>query len=422
MTSTTTRGLLYSSLHRFNNALENLESFQKEKDIIENIGYLDNFFSNFRSTTFVLQQSLAHTSYMSSYETLREKYLNNPLGNWFRDTRNEIEKRSPFELNKKILVSVYHKHNAEIFESKIFNIENDIPYSEFIDLLKQFLRTFNPVEVHCSLEYIFTQEGKDHDLYHDLIEGISNMKCLLMELYKIINDKSDICDSLIKKIEESMFYTAPKEYLFISDYVYYPQKDLFETGERYQILLPEEKTIDIATMFKNLGFRETIYDSKEFLKALIKVHIVLYLQQNNKIMPTFFIVDSHDKCTIESFDSTIRTTAYRKINDLAQRVRAGGIKHITLIHECYVYENFKHHNKPYVERIQYSTQEALAFYQIGKYIKYRVYTFDVKKLKDRQYIKETLKKRPEDNVVIENSLFYPLFLAFRDIRKHEKMK
>ena len=43
MTSTTTRGLLYSSLHRFNNALENLESFQKEKDIIENIGYLDDF-------------------------------------------------------------------------------------------------------------------------------------------------------------------------------------------------------------------------------------------------------------------------------------------------------------------------------------------------------------------------------------------
>ena len=32
MTSTTTRGLLYSSLHRFNNALENLESFQKEKE------------------------------------------------------------------------------------------------------------------------------------------------------------------------------------------------------------------------------------------------------------------------------------------------------------------------------------------------------------------------------------------------------
>lgn len=75
MTSTTTRGLLYSSLHRFNNALENLESFQKEKDIIENIGYLDDFFSNFRSTTFVLQQSLAHTSHISSYESLRENIL-----------------------------------------------------------------------------------------------------------------------------------------------------------------------------------------------------------------------------------------------------------------------------------------------------------------------------------------------------------
>lgn len=422
MTDKTARGLLYSSLHRFNNALENLKSFQKEKDLIENIGYLDNFFSNFRSTTFVLQKSLSHTSFISSYENLREKYLKNPLGKWFIDTRNEIEKQAPFELNKKILVSVYQKHNAEIFESKTFNIENDIPHSVLIDLLKEFLRKFNPVEVHCSLEYIFTQEGKDHDFYHDLIEGISNMKCLLIELYKIVNDKSDICDSLIKKIEESTFYTAPKEYLFINDYVYYPQKGLFETGEQYQILLPEEKTIDIATMFKNWGFRETIYDSKDFLKALIKVHIVIYLQQNNKIMPTFFIVDSHDKCTIESFDSTIRTTAYRKINDLAKRVRTGDIKHITLLHECYVYENFKHHNKPYVDRTQYANREALIFYQIGKYFKYRVYTFDVKKLKDRQYIKETLKMRPEDNGIIETSLFYPLFLAFKDIRSHGKIK
>ena len=65
MTSTTTRGLLYSSLHRFNNALENLESFQKEKDIIENIGYLDDFFSNLRSTTFVLQQKAPFTSTLS---------------------------------------------------------------------------------------------------------------------------------------------------------------------------------------------------------------------------------------------------------------------------------------------------------------------------------------------------------------------
>lgn len=98
MTDKTARGLLYSSLHRFNNALENLKSFQKEKDLIENIGYLDNFFSNFRSTTFVLQKSLSHTSFISSYENLREKYLKNPLGKWFIDTRNEIEKQAPFEL------------------------------------------------------------------------------------------------------------------------------------------------------------------------------------------------------------------------------------------------------------------------------------------------------------------------------------
>ena len=72
----------------------------------------------------------------------------------------------------------------------------------------------------------------------------------------------DYLADIAPEYAESTFYTAPKEYLFISDYVYYPQKDLFETGERYQILLPEEKTIDIATMFKNLGFRDTIYDCK----------------------------------------------------------------------------------------------------------------------------------------------------------------
>ena len=96
--------LLYPAFQKFYSALSSLERFHKEKSFFENISSLDTFFSEFRNVTFVLQKSLAHTDYMRLYEDLREKYFSELK--WFVETRNETTKQHPFELIKKIKITV----------------------------------------------------------------------------------------------------------------------------------------------------------------------------------------------------------------------------------------------------------------------------------------------------------------------------
>lgn len=416
MPNTHNRGLLYSALQRFNNALENLDLFRKEKDLIDNIGYLDNFFSNYRSTTFVLQKSLSGTEFKVIYETLRDKYFNNDLGKWFVETRNEIEKQNPFDLNKCLYVTVYHPQRATILVTKSFSVENDVPYSDIIDKFLAFIKALQPIEVHFSIEFVFSKTGESRDLYEDLIGGITAMVGFLRELYSAIGDITPLCENLISKIEAATFYKVPKEYLFIDDCVYYPTKDTFEIADRQALLLKGEP-ISISQMFKSIKYPGIISDSKDFLKAIVWHHVFLYIKQNNSIMPTFFIVDNNNKCVADSFESTIRTTVYRKINDLAKLVLQGNIKHITLVHEGYVYKDFSHHNEAYIDRVKYKSGEVLMFDQIGKYNKYRTYVLDVTRVNDAKYIKERLKERPEDNSQIETSFFYPLYIAFKTIRE-----
>ena len=97
-----TKGLLYPALHKFYSALNSLEKFEKGTNFFENIAYLDNFFSEYRNITFVLQKSLAHTEFKAIYEGLRNEYLVNDVCKWFIDKRNEVVKhlrKSEFHLS-----------------------------------------------------------------------------------------------------------------------------------------------------------------------------------------------------------------------------------------------------------------------------------------------------------------------------------
>jgi hypothetical protein len=82
------RGLLYPALHKFYSALSSLEKFEKGTNFFDNIGYLDNFFSEYRNVTFVLQHSLAHTEFLATYNKLRNEYLVNSVAKWFVEKRN----------------------------------------------------------------------------------------------------------------------------------------------------------------------------------------------------------------------------------------------------------------------------------------------------------------------------------------------
>ena len=61
-------GLLYPAYQKLYSAVQNLKRFSKENSFFDNISSLDSFFSEYRSTTLVLQESLAHTPYLDLYK------------------------------------------------------------------------------------------------------------------------------------------------------------------------------------------------------------------------------------------------------------------------------------------------------------------------------------------------------------------
>lgn len=70
---------MFTALQRFYGALSNLDKFASANNLIDNVVCLDDFFSSFRSTSFVLQCALAHTEYEPLYDKFRQKYLKENL-------------------------------------------------------------------------------------------------------------------------------------------------------------------------------------------------------------------------------------------------------------------------------------------------------------------------------------------------------
>ena len=97
--------LLLPAYQKFYAALQSLERFSKGQDLFENIACIDSFLSEFRNVTFVLQKSLAHTEFETTYNTLIDKYLKNDDCKWLKDKRNEVLKQKPFSLEKSLTIT-----------------------------------------------------------------------------------------------------------------------------------------------------------------------------------------------------------------------------------------------------------------------------------------------------------------------------
>lgn len=185
------RGLLYPALHKFYSALSSLEKFKKGTNFFDNISFLDNFFSEYRNVTFVLQKSLAKTQFMPTYEELRDQYLVNNFGKWFVEKRNEVIKQQPFDLEKRIVISIYSGQIPLSLPELIFTIDNDVEISTIVESLRTTFMNSGQLEVMFSAEFLFFEYGHSEDLYDNLILGINQMKLFLAEMkrqsMKIVN-------------------------------------------------------------------------------------------------------------------------------------------------------------------------------------------------------------------------------------------
>lgn len=373
------RGLLYPALHKFYSALSSLEKFEKGANFFDNINHLDNFFSEYRNITFVLQKSIAKTEFKPLYEKLRDKYLINDVGKWFIEKRNSIVKEQPFDLEKRIIIRIYLGKSIHSLPDLIFTIENDVNYSSIVESLRNSFLNLGQIEIFFSAEFIFYERGHTRDLYDNFIFGITQMKLLLYEMQKELNENCVLSEELVRKIDKLNFYLVPKDFLFVDDYVFNCKYEKFEKASRLALTFDHKNP---RTPIANLN---KLYPDGDILNKFELMHLVIF-QMQKKLMPTCMLIYSDSTFELNSFDSSIKTTVYRKFNEIAKRIEKENIVNVLFVTEMYTYNPNDIKNLDSQERIKYAENEILSFYMINNQLSIKAHRYETKKINDFKYI------------------------------------
>ncbi|HRB71472.1 MAG TPA: hypothetical protein PK776_06450 [Flavobacterium sp.] len=380
------RGLLYPALHKFYSALSNFAKFEKGTNFFDNITYLDSFFSEYRNITFVLQKSLAHTEHKETYEQLRNQYLVNDVCKWFIDKRNEVLKQQPFDLEKRIVITIYSEENATSLPEQIFTVENDVKFSTIRESLKKNLIELDPLEVMFSAEFFFYENGHSKDLYDYCISGINHMKLFLTAMRKTVNQYCKLSDLLEEKIEKIDFYRIPKNMLFVDDYIYYCTKNRFEKGSRVEMFL-EGGNIRVPVERLN-----ELYPVGDLFQQFQLMHLITF-QMQNKLLPTCLVLYDDNTFELSSFGGSIKTTIYRKLNEVARKIETDRIVGVYFVIEMYIY-NIKDVKKlDSKEKIKHAKNKILSFFMVDNNLTKMSRIYETDKISDMpSVIKKMLQK------------------------------
>lgn len=215
-------GLLYSAYHKFYSALKHLNQFCVGNDLFDNISSLDSFFSEYRNITFVLQKSLNKTEYMDDYKSIRDKHFSDPVSKWMVLSRNKVLKQQPFELKKKVIVTIYLPTNSLEFFVQEFTLSNEEEYSVLNHKIMTMIADLKLLEVHFSIEYLFYKEHSQ-ELFEDITVSIINAFNFLQEMEdRILHAKNEFASFyMLSKQEEGIVRCSfdlkrilDKEYIF----------------------------------------------------------------------------------------------------------------------------------------------------------------------------------------------------------------
>lgn len=348
-------------------ALNSLERFSKGQDLFENIVCIDSFLSEFRNITFVLQKSLAHTCYKSVYESSRDKHLKNDDCAWLVEKRNQVLKESPFALEKTLKLTLFLPNGAGVFSTESYTIEDERDYSDNIEMVKRIIEGLPAIEVFFSVEFVYGEKNSKRNIFNTIDRGIDSIFSLLEELNTIIGlEVSEPRNILLKKIKELHFHFTPKDAWFVDDYVYYRKDHVFEKGERYEFVTPFKTAITFNHLCEIMHVELSGNCVEDAFEAFKKMHIVAFMKQK-KLMPTILTLREDGVISMTMYDASIKTTTYRKINDIAEEIKLGEpIVAVFHASEMLVYNTMDAFNDDYSYRSKGVHSEILSFNIVTK--------------------------------------------------------
>ena len=359
--------LLLPAYQKLYAALNSLERFSKGQDLFDNIACIDSFLAEYRNVTFVLQKSLAHTDYLHVYERLRDKHLKNHQCSWLVNKRNEVLKEKPFALEKQLILNIYLPHAKESFYSKKYTIEDEVNYTSLIESVKNIIEGIPAIEIFFSTEFVYKEIGSEANLFSSIDYGVNAIFSLLTELNEEIGLETSKTREMIKdKIDNLNFHRTPKDSWFIDDYVFYRVDNIFEKGERIEFITPISTGIKYTFFCELLGISITDDYIQDTFEAFKQMHIISFSKQR-KIMPTLLTLNKDGILSMVMYDSSIKTTTYRKINEIASDIKSGAdIVAVFHVGEMVIYNDPELLNIDYRTRIMNSHSEILSFSKITK--------------------------------------------------------
>ena len=404
-------GLLYPAYQKFYSAISSLKRFDKEKSFFDNIASLDTFFSEYRSITLVMQESLAHTPYLDTYQRV-SKGIWDPFFNTQRVKTIHIH---PMEFTKQIDITVYFPSEGINVTSQIFTIENDIPLGSLIESLKEFLHKINPSEVFFSAKFSFIEKDSGQDLWDKLISGIATMQKFMDAMYVEIGEDCALCNRLKNEINKSGYALLPKDFFLINDYAYYPREDKFERAGRMAMVMlgMGGKAISRHPLISFMESPHLNFDNTPFGKFML-MHVII---QNTNIMPTLMIVYQDGTYNLDAFHADIKTTVYRKINEVAECILSDNIKEVYFMN-AYVYYKYSKRllRATSKQRIKKAVSDCLAFMRVDYEMNENEYVFNGQHIRNMKYIANQMQFGKQNKLGIGSVNMKPIVDAFKEKR------
>ncbi len=409
-------GLLYPAYQKMYSALSFFNRFKTEANFFDNISSLDSFFSEYRNITFVIQSQLKHTEFNSVYERNREKYLTD---HWFVEKRNETCKQHPFQLVKKIRVSVFLPFDEITIVENEFSVENDIPMIEMQNEIKDFLAEFLDEEVFLSVSFSFFENGDHIDLIDKILSGISSMKAFLNSMYDEIGQKCALCEELKTRIGGMPFCHIPRDFLLSNDYVYYRNTKTFHKAKRLSLLSSGNvnKIVSrrpLSEMKKDIGSGHSIapFDSFTLIHSIIRT-----INPCADIMPAIMVIYADDTYDLDAFHADIKTTLYRKLHEVSTIIDQQDVVEVcfvSLYSVLPISDDIPVYSK---DRLSEATSDILVCASIDNQLNEKEYVFEGESMNNKDYISSVLKKGPKANLEVSRINMFPIWRAFK--RKKE---
>ena len=405
-------GLLYTAYQKFYSAISALERFDKEQDFFDNISSLDTFFSEYRNITFAIQSSLRHTEHFSLYEKCRDKYLTD---HWFIDKRNEVTKQQPFQLVKQITLTIFLPFDSVSFSTKSFTVEDDVPLETIKSDLKDLFSTFPSDEIFFSSEFSFFEKDSKFDLWDKLISGISTMQQFMDEMYVGVGENCDLCNQLRETINKSKITLIPRDFWLVNDYVYYPIKEEFERAGRIAMVMDIDNK-RVATRRPLKEFTEAKYfnyDGTPYGNFILMHAMLRAIRPGIDIMPVIMVIYNDNTYDMDAFHADIKTTVYRKINEVARRISYENIKEVYFMSLYACIENKGQISNISKERVNAAESDILVFMKVDENLNEEEIVFDGSALEKIEYIACVMKNGRKNKLEIGKRNMWPIISAFK---------